>query len=113
MNATAAIALAFLKGEVLTIKTAFKDFGISNLPRECGRAIERRFGVKLARVKKEGKTKYGVPCWWNEYRLPTTAYNAEGRKKMQEYVKKELANQPAAKTDKQAALYKQQQLLLK
>lgn len=86
MNATAALAKAFLDGRVLSIKTAFKDFGITNLPRECGRSIERKFGVQLARVKKEGKTRYGVPCSWYEYRLPVTPYNTEGRLKMVEYV---------------------------
>jgi hypothetical protein len=86
MTATAALAKAFLDGRVLSIKTAFKDFGVTNLPRECGRSIERKFGVQLARVKKEGKTRYGVPCTWYEYRLPATEYNTEGRLKMVEYI---------------------------
>lgn len=89
MNATTALATAFLEGRVLTIKTAFRDFGITNLPRECGRLIERKFGVRLTRVKKKGTTRYGVFCSWNEYRLPATDYNAEGRKKMIEYVAKQ------------------------
>lgn len=93
MNATAALAKAFLDGRVLSIKTAFRDFGITNLPRECGRSIERKFGVQLARVKKEGKTRYGVPCSWYEYRLPVTPYNTEGRLKMVEYV---ASHKPAA-----------------
>lgn len=88
MNATTAIAKAFLEGKVLTIKTAFRDFGITNLPRECGRLIERKFGVELSRVQKVGKTRYGIRCTWNEYRLPNTDYNKEGRLKMEEYVEK-------------------------
>jgi hypothetical protein len=88
MNATTALAKAFLDGRVLSIKTAFRDFGVTNLPRECGRAIERKFNVQLSRVRKEGKTRYGVPCSWYEYRLPTTPYNADGRLKMIEYIQK-------------------------
>jgi len=88
MNATTALAQAFLEGKVLSIKTAFRDFGITNLPRECGRLIERKFNVQLARVRKEGKTRYGIRCTWLEYRLPSTPYNAEGRIKMIEYIEK-------------------------
>lgn len=87
MNAIAAISAAFLRGEVLTIKTAFKDFGITNLPREVSRSVEKKFGVKLARVEKSGKTRFGIPCYWFEYRLPTTEYNARGRERMVDYVK--------------------------
>lgn len=100
MNATTAIAKAFLKGRVLTIKTAFRDFGITNLPRECGRLIERKFGVKLSRVHKVGKTRYGIRCTWNEYRLPNTEYNKEGRAKMEEYVEKHSLNPKATKPKK-------------
>lgn len=101
MNAIVAISAAFLRGDVLTIKTAFKDFGITNLPRECGRSIERKFGVQLARVKKEGKSRYGCPCIWYEYRLPTTQYNEDGRKRMVEYVQSHIKNMPPPKTDKE------------
>jgi hypothetical protein len=87
MTATAAIAKAFLEGHVLSIRTAFRDFGITNLPRECGRSIERKFGVILSRTKREGKSRYGQPCTWFEYRLPKTDYNAEGISKMKVYVK--------------------------
>jgi len=86
MNATTAISKAFLAGEVLSIKTAFKDFGITNLPREVGRAVERKFGVKISKVRKTGKSRFGVDVSWNEYRLNSTDYNAEGIKKMAAYV---------------------------
>jgi len=86
MNATTALAKAFLDGRVLSIKTAFRDFGVTNLPRECGRLIERKFNVRLTKVRRVGKTRYGIPCSWFEYRLPTTEYNAEGRQKMIEYI---------------------------
>jgi len=86
MNATAAIAMSLLAGRVLTIKTGYRDFGVSNLPREMGRSIERKFGVILSRVVRHGETKYGVPVHWTEYRLPVTEYNKEGMKKMREYI---------------------------
>lgn len=90
MNAIAAISEALLRGEILTIKTAFKDFGVTNLPRELSRGIEKKFGVVVSRVKRTGKTRYKVPCWWTEYRInPTIEGNREGMTKMIEYVKKE------------------------
>jgi hypothetical protein len=86
MNATAAISKAFLDGRVLSIKTAFRDFGVTNLPREVSRLIEKRFGVEVSRVPRKGKTRYGISVRWFEYRLPKTPYNEDGIKKMREYV---------------------------
>jgi hypothetical protein len=85
MNATCALGLAFLRGDVITIKTAFRDYGISNLPREVGRSIERKFGLQLSKVKKTGKSRYGVSCYYYQYRLPVVPYNEEGRKRLNEY----------------------------
>lgn len=85
MNAITALGLAFLRGDVITIKTAFRDYGISNLPREVGRSIERKFGLEITKVKKTGKSRYGVPCYYYQYRLPKTDYNAEGIKKLMKY----------------------------
>jgi hypothetical protein len=107
MNATTALSIAFLQGRVLTIKTAFQEFGVSNLPREVGRSIERKFGVQLSRVKKTGKSKYGVECWWNEYRLPNTLYNRQGREKMLEYVQKNTPPVTSPKTEKELSIAKQ------
>lgn len=69
MNAISAIAQAFLNGDILTIKTAFRDFGVSNLPREVGRAIERKFGVRISKLRKDGKSRYDIPVSYYEYRL--------------------------------------------
>lgn len=112
MNAIAAISLAFLKGDVLTIKTAFRDYGISNLPRECGRSIERKFGVKLAKVKREGKSRYGIPCYWYEYRLPKVPYNVPGIQKMVDYCKSQSPATFQAKTDKQLKELRQIELFI-
>lgn len=87
MNAISAIAQAFLNGDVLTIKTAFKDFGTSNLPREVGRAIERKFKVRISKVPKKGKSRWGVPVRWHTYRLnKDDPENAAGIEEMIKYV---------------------------
>lgn len=99
MNATAAISKAFLAGKVLSIKTAFRDFGITNLPREVSRLIEKRFDVQLTRVPRKGKTRYGVPARWFEYRLPNTEYNKDGIEKMRQYVAEQYSSQEGKSSD--------------
>lgn len=100
MNATTALGLSFLRGDVVTVKTAFRDFGISNIARECGRSIERKFGLRLARVKKVGKSRYGVPCWYYQYRLPKTGYNTEGRKRLMDYCERKSRKPETTQTPK-------------
>jgi hypothetical protein len=112
MNATTAIGLALLKGDVLTIKTAFRDFGITNLPRECGRLIERKFGLTLSKVRRTGKTRYGIHCSWNEYRLPVTSYNAIGRAKLIDYCQRQIGTMTQCKTEKERKVFIQTSLFL-
>ena len=90
MNQTAAIALALLKGEVVSISSAFHQFGCSNAPREIGRSIERKFGVEVSKTPTKFKSRYGKGGVYFAYRLNNTPYNKEGIKKMREYVKKHL-----------------------
>lgn len=92
MNAKAAIAKAFLRGETLSIKTAFNLFGTTNLPREVSRQIEKPFGISITRNQKDGKTKYGVPCSWYEYKLERTEANKPGMELMREYVREQEKN---------------------
>lgn len=88
MNAIAAISQALLRGEILTIKTAFRDFGVSNLPREVGRSIERKFGIRVSKLQREGKSRFGVPIYFYEYRLnKDDPSNSKGILAMIEYVK--------------------------
>lgn len=87
MNQKAALCKALLAGEVVSIMTGFKMMGITNVPREVGRSVERAFGVQVSRSKRTKKTRYGDPCTYYEYRLNETDYNKEGIKKMKEYVK--------------------------
>ena len=51
----------------LSIKTAYTDFGISNISREVRRLIEIPLDTELKRVLKKGATLYGEPCYWFEY----------------------------------------------
>lgn len=88
MNQTAAIAAALLRGEVISIMTAFKMFGCTNAPREIGRSIERKFGVQVSKTPTNFKSKYGKEGVYFRYRLNRTDYNKEGIQKMLEYVKK-------------------------
>lgn len=87
MNQKAALCKALLAGEVVSIMTGFKMMGITNVPREVGRSVERAFGVRVSRSKRTKKTRYGDSCTYYEYRLNETDYNKEGIKKMKEYVK--------------------------
>jgi hypothetical protein len=88
MTQKAALCKALLEGEVLSIMTGFKTLGITNVPREIGRSVEREFGVTVSRTPKKGKTKYGTPCNYVEYHLNKTNYNKPGIQKMREYLKK-------------------------
>lgn len=106
MTSKAALCLALLRGEVVSIKTGFKDFGITNIPREIGRSIEREedggFGVEVSRTEKKGKSRYGQPVTWIEYRLNRTEYNKAGIEKMIAYVNSQTSE--AAKTQKEAKI---------
>jgi hypothetical protein len=93
MTQTAALAYALLKGDVVSIKTAFDQFGCSNAPREIGRSIERKFGVRVSRTKVNFKSRYGKAGVYYQYRLNQTEYNKPGIEKMREYVREEMKSQ--------------------
>lgn len=99
MTAKAAICKSLLFGEVISIKTGFTDFGVTNIPREIPRAIERPFDVKVSRTRMTGKSRWSVPVSWTNYRLNMTEYNFAGVKKMVEYV---LKQEGTPKTERQA-----------
>lgn len=86
MKQTTAICQALLNGEVLSIMTGFKDFMCTNIPREIGRSVERKFGVIVSRESVPFKSKYGRSGVYFKYRLNKTKYNQEGIKKMKEYI---------------------------
>lgn len=87
MNQKAAICDALLKGKVLNIKNGFHLFGVTNVPREIGRSVERAFGVTIERKPEEGLSRYGQPCSWMNYFLDKKKpENKEGIEKMKIYV---------------------------
>ena len=106
MTAKAALAKALLDGRVLNVKNCFEMISLTNCAREISRMIEKDFGVEVSRTHMEGKSRYGQPITWVNYRLNHTEYNKEGIQKMREYVAAQFqGNNP--KTDKQL---KQQKL---
>jgi len=88
MTAKAALVKALLDGKILNIKNCFQTIGLTNCPREVSRMVEQPFNVQVSRTHREGKSRYGSPVIWVDYRLNRTPYNEEGIKKMYEYVEK-------------------------
>lgn len=86
MTQRAAICMALLKGEVLSIMTGFKRFNCSNIPREISRSVEIPFQVRVSRIRKEFVSTYGQPGTFMEYRLNRVPDNAEGIKLMELYI---------------------------
>lgn len=98
MNGKAALCQALLLGKVVSIRTGFLNYGITNVPREIGRNVERAFGVKCERIPREGKTRFDVACHWIDYSLKKTDENIDGLLKMANYVLKEFGE---AKTEEE------------
>lgn len=112
MTQTAAIALSLLKGDVISIKTAFDMFGCTNAPREIGRSIERKFGVKVSKTPTKFKSRYGKEGVYFRYRLNRTDYNEEGIKKMTEYVRSQMGDNPKTEREqKDSRILRQLELL--
>lgn len=93
------LCLHLLEGKAVSIANGFKWFGITNVPREIGRAIERTkeedprangFGVRVSRIDKTGPDRFGQPNYWTEYRLNKAEHNREGMIRMWRYVKEVL-----------------------
>jgi hypothetical protein len=100
MTAKAALCVHLLRGEVLNIKNVFYLTGLSNAPREISRMIEKQFNVTVGRTLRHGKSRYGQPIIWYDFRLNPTEYNKDGIEKMKEYVQKQKGSF-IPKTDKQ------------
>lgn len=91
MTQVAAICHSFLNGETNSIMTAFQRFGCTNLPREVGRSVERKFGVEIHRVPIKFKSRYGHKGEYFRYTLIKTSKNKNGIKKMRDYVKEQFS----------------------
>lgn len=108
MTQVCAIAFSYLKGESNSIMTAFEKFNCTNLPRENGRSIERKFGVSLQKVPVPFTSTYGHKGEYYRYTLLRTRENKDGREKMKKYCLEQLAN---PKTDKELKMKKAIELL--
>lgn len=87
MTAKAALCSHLLAGHTLNIKNCFTLIGLTNCPREISRMIEKPFGVKVDRVRREGESRYGQPVTWIDYHLNAfIERNKEGVELMKKYV---------------------------
>lgn len=113
MTSKAALCMALLQGRVINIKNGFELFGITNVPREIGRSVERSFDVEVSRNNRKAKSRYGQRCTWVDYRLNHTRYNMPGIHKMKAYVKEQFEKSPPPKTDSSVKKYQQIELFIK
>lgn len=86
MTAKSALCKALLDGRVLNVKNVFTTIGLTNCAREVSRMIEKPFSVTVSRTPMQGKSRYGQPVTWTDYRLNSSQHNLEGIEKMKEYV---------------------------
>lgn len=93
MTRQKAIAMHLLAGKVVNIKTAYNLFGISNVSREMIRLIEQPFSIHLTRTQRNGKTKYGQPCYWIDYSLTFNSINKLGIKRLKVMVNRKETTQ--------------------
>lgn len=91
MTQKAALCKALIDGEVLSIMDGFKKLGITNIPREIGRSVEREFNVEVSRTPRKSVTRYGTTCNFYQYRLNKTPYNRDGIRAMKRYIKQQTA----------------------
>lgn len=113
MTQKAAICLALLRGDVLTIMNGFKLFYCSNIPREISRSVEKPFGVSVSRTRKDFISTYGQPGFYFEYRLNKTEFNKDGIEKMKAYCKEEVGKELPAKTHAEVVKFRQLEMVLK
>lgn len=107
MTARTALCLALLEGKVLNIKNCFKEIGLTNCPREISRMIEAPFGVTVSRTHRTGKSRYGQPVTWTDYRLNSSEHNIEGIEKMKIFVKNEQLKSNKSTTEESFKAKKQ------
>jgi hypothetical protein len=89
MTQLASICQSLLKGEILSIMNGFHNFGCTNLPREIGRGVERKFGALVQRQEVTFKSRYNHVGIYYEYKLDRKdPKNKEAIKKMKDYIKK-------------------------
>lgn len=89
MTQLASICEALIKGEALSIMNGFENFGCTNLPREIGRGVERKFGAVVTRQQVFFVSRYKHCGIYYRYTLDKkNPINKEAIKKMKDYIKK-------------------------
>lgn len=89
MTALAAILKDLLKGKKLSIKTAFNDYGVTNLPREIGRSVVRKFNVSVDKQPTKFKSRYGHTGEYYRYSLQQSKKNRPGISAIKKYIKEQ------------------------
>lgn len=92
MTSKSALAQSLIEGKTVNIMTGFRLFGITNIPREISRSIERCFDVEVKRIPRKAVSRYGQPCIWMDYKLIKNERNKEGIKRMKLYIKKSFTS---------------------
>lgn len=80
------LAKHLLNGKSVSIKTGLMLFGMSCIPREIGRGIEKKFGVTCDRKRIDFTSRYKHTGFYFEYTLKETKANKEGIKLMRKYI---------------------------
>lgn len=91
-TAKAAIANHFLNGGEMGIADCFNLFGVTNLPREISRAIEKPFGIKIDRKPVLVKTQFHKSKLIKRYRLNKKKNSDLAIKRMIKYVNENRSN---------------------
>jgi hypothetical protein len=96
MNSKTALCRCLLNGETINVRNIHAKTGYTNASREIIRQVESSkhfgFGVATKRDNKSGRNRYGVACRWIDYTLPKNKINAEGIKKMRQYIREQSKN---------------------
>lgn len=95
----AALCYDLINGKTVSIKTGFNAYGITNIPREISRAVEKRFGVKCEKKKIVYKSKYGLGGYYFEYKLLRNNQKKESLNLMYSYIQENMI-MPESKNDK-------------
>lgn len=85
MTQAASIAKALLDGKELSIMNGFYLFGCTNIPREIGRSIERKFDVNVTKKQIHFVSRYGQKGIYFSYSLKKSG-NEDGILKMITYI---------------------------
>lgn len=89
MTQIASICQALLDGKILSIMNGFENFGCTNIPREIGRSVEKKFGAVVSRKEVFFRSRYNHVGIYYQYSLnKKDPRNKKAIVKMKDYIKK-------------------------